>query len=701
MIEEREQDRPFPAPPRPLVWLSLAVLIATVVMAFAGAWRTGIGWDETYHVERMENYLDHGWYALDRDFAVDGPAGPNKKTFVYAPVTSIVLHGWSVLLGAESPGEIADSYDAYRVRHLGVVLIGLVGLAAAAAISRRLLGRGWGLVTAALLGALPLWTGMIMVNIKDVPVATGCTVLTLGLVLLAGARRSDRLRSRVARIAVLALGGTLAVGTRPGMWTLVVACVTAYVVLTLLARRRLPAGDPDRPSLTGFAETALGLLVTGGLLLAAYPNAFGSPVRALRRSAEGSADFAIGLDSSRSYLFERVALTIPVLMTCLWIIGFVVAVGWLVRSVLGSLPPQRGTTVALVGVQAFTLPVLAILLDSVLYNGLRQMLFVTPACAVLATIGLAWAVTRLRERAPDRAPSPRVRTRILAVVAAGALVVPVVDQALLFPFNYAYANLPADLGRTDSRTDYWRTSVNELAEQIPNDGQVGCSPFFLRDGSVTRYTSHGTIDCRIGSTGPLAATWREERLPTPYTLPNTDFYVVLEGGDPTPPGCERVGAVTRWRHGRTIVMSLVARCSLPAPVLPPGGAKLDDPTPRTWRFAVRGWEAGVLYGGLRSGGTSAAIAFRAPAECAERDCSLTLAAVVPEDLTITASAARDVPGVGETELSWERTTPRRIRTTIPAEVVAAAGAEGLWLTFARAGGGDLGMSLRLLRLSSD
>ena len=83
------------------------------------------------------------------------------------------------------------------MRHLGVVAIGLVGVAAVAAIGRLVLRPWrWGLVAAAVLAAIPMWTGHEMFNVKDVPVATGHTLCTLGLLLFVqrAPARPDRLR---------------------------------------------------------------------------------------------------------------------------------------------------------------------------------------------------------------------------------------------------------------------------------------------------------------------------------------------------------------------------------------------------------------------------------------------------------------------------------------------------------------------------
>ena len=51
----------------------------------------------------------------------------------------LLLHGLAVLVGVEGWDTVATTPAAYDVRHLGVVLIGLAGTAAAAGITRILL----------------------------------------------------------------------------------------------------------------------------------------------------------------------------------------------------------------------------------------------------------------------------------------------------------------------------------------------------------------------------------------------------------------------------------------------------------------------------------------------------------------------------------------------------------------------------------
>ena len=91
-------------PPRFLVWVSVGVVVAGTVMAVVGALRTGISWDEPFHVMRLRNYFDHGWFSVDWSTDSGGSTAGDNNTLVYGPVAMLLLHGLSVLRRASRAG---------------------------------------------------------------------------------------------------------------------------------------------------------------------------------------------------------------------------------------------------------------------------------------------------------------------------------------------------------------------------------------------------------------------------------------------------------------------------------------------------------------------------------------------------------------------------------------------------------------------
>lgn len=514
-------------PPRALLVVAAVVLAGSLVMVFVGGWRTGVSWDETYHVLRMRTYLgSSGWYLLDQDLDGGEPGSWETQQYVYAPVTMLLLHGWSELWGVDASGVVSTTARAFAVRHLGVGLVSLTALAAVAALARLALGRwSWGLVAAAALAAMPAWTGHAMFNVKDVPVAAGYTLVTLGLAVVA---TNERRRLLVAGSATAAAGVLLAAGTRPGIWPGLALTLVAAIVLM----RRT---DVVARLLAMAAAVVAGL----GVLALVYPAPFATPFDALTGSVLESSKYG-GASVSRGYLPAYLLAEVPTLLLLLGGLGAVVAV----RRI------REHPVLALLLLQAFALPLLAIARGSNLYNGLRQLLFAYPALAVLATLGIAVLATR----------------RWLWPVGAVALVAPLVVQVQLFPYNYTYASVPAavlapSVGERwpeyQMPTDYWRTSVRELAPEVPEDGFVLCQPHLV-DGDFVQRGNDGSADCSTDVIGPLAP-YDAERSVAWDPAPG-EWLAVVSGVDRIGENCTRLADVTRPMYWRTMTMSYVARC---------------------------------------------------------------------------------------------------------------------------------------------
>ncbi|MFA6300085.1 MAG: hypothetical protein WC642_13010, partial [Nocardioides sp.] len=669
-----------PPPPRALLYVSWLVVAAALIMGVLGALRTGISWDEPYHVMRLRNYVDHGWFALDWSVDVGGTTTGDSNTLVYGPVAMLLLHGLTALLGVEGWGSVATTPTAYDVRHLGVLLIAFVGTAAAAGITRVLLDSWrWGLVTAAALLALPMWTGHAMFNIKDVPVATGYTLMTLALVTMLHPSRG----APWLRIGGLTAGITLMVGTRPAMSS---AVLTAFVVLAVgvwLGRR----STSMRPAVT---ESAAGLAIAAAVLLVTYPEVFAHP-QLLLSSAEQSASFRDGRDADYGYLPFHVLAQVPLLLQAFFAVGLVWAIAFVVRRWRPE--TSQATRLTLVGVQVCALPIVAMARNSDLYNGLRQLLFASPAWAVLATLGLAqvlvWA-------------SARGRVRVAGGVALVALMAPMVDQVMLFPYQYTYFNVALDVTGKRVHSDYWRTSVPELLPDLPTDGQIVCGP--TRSSTLGalagspeasgidstalvagRYSSDSSVDCRVDPLGPLSSPWAAEGLPYDDALPHEEFYAIIDRGHDLPGNCTRLAEVTRNRHGREIDMTYVARCRLDPPPLDQQvtfvRATGENMLPELWAYAPAGWVMRESEAAIDSAGSAASLTFALPPECAAKGCALVLDADAPDDLV---ARVDDVPA--DLSIAIGSVTVR-----LPAGASA-------WVTFERTSGEPLGLRVRSIRV---
>lgn len=539
-------DRPAPAVPRPLLLLSVAVVVVGVVVVFVGGWRTGVSWDETYHVLRMRNFLEHGWYLLDADLQ-DGRPGPwEAQQYVYGPATMLLLQGWSLLWEVDGASGVAATPEAYAVRHLAIGLIAMLGVAAAASVTRILTRSwSWGLVTAAVLLALPVWAGHAMFNVKDVPVATGFTLATLGLALLVVRSATARPRFALAGgVVSLAAGIVLAVGTRPGIWPGIALGV--LVVLVTRDWRRIVA-----------VGVALALAYVA--LLGIYPEVFSTPVTALIEGALESSRYN-GAKGEWWWLPLFVLVEIPLGHLVLALLTTALAVRGFARRGLPLDP--RSTVIVLVALQCFALPMIAIVRESNIYTGVRQMLFSAPATAILVTLGIA-ALLELR-----RASARVWLRRLVPAGIALTLLGPVVAQLQLFPYSYAHSTVSANLAAPlvervsdyEVPTDYWRTSVRELAPGVPVGGWVTCSPASDPGGRFLRTSREGRFDCGTDVIGPLAA-YDDLRSGT-WEVSPTSFLVIETGRSSVGSNCTKLADVRRWLYWRHVEMGYVAECDL-------------------------------------------------------------------------------------------------------------------------------------------
>lgn len=528
-------------PPRIVVAVAATIAAIGVAMSAAGAVTTGISIDDDRHVTRLNVYWQQGLYNTEREIdQVDGKVPP--QAYVYAPVTALVQHAANRALGFDEPRHAVRTAQSHTVRHVVIAVIGLVGLLSVAALAWLLLGDWrWGVVAAGALAAIPLWTGYAMFNSKDIPVATGHTLATLGLVMLATIDRTTRPRAWLAFSGVtLAAGAVLMVGTRPGMWASLAASATILVLSLLWAR----AGQ-----LRILATLVTALITSYLVLLFAYPRIFGNPWRMLRESAGASANYGDFPDANgRSFLLIHTLTDWPLILLGLAGIGTVAAV-------LKAIDLLRNRSVGaagllLVGSQAFTLPVLILIKGSPLYQGLRQVLFTVPAYAILIAVGLA-ALVGLSRRRPSRA--------VVAAIAVAGLVLPVAVQAAMFPFQYAYVNVAAEAAGVPADNDPLGTSYRAVIPHVPATIKIVCP---RSNGALLRQ-GRDAADCRTKPRrSTLSPYWRNSGRSGADRPEADEYYAILRGKDSirVPDFCQQVHATTRWRNLGPTAINRVVTC---------------------------------------------------------------------------------------------------------------------------------------------
>jgi hypothetical protein len=554
--------------------VSLVVLLTGITITLVGAYQIGITWDERTNMRSLQVFFDQGWN-ITEDALVNGEPDPNYLwgIYVYGPVSLLFTHAVSVIAGAEDWAQIQYTSQAYAIRHVGGALIGLLGIAAAGLILRVITGSWrWAVVGAAALASIPLWTGNSMMNIKDGPVATGYTIATLGIVLL---MRDDYLSRRSVRFSALAaiyVGAFLAAGTRAAAGVPIVGSVVGATLIWWLVQRRTSQAAGSPPHTKSALKRASRRLLEAGAALTAtyltlvllYPNVWKNPFTLFYQGVVVSAKFPfdepimfagswVDQPVPWNYLPGWFAAQLPLLIV---IAGTFFIIAWLWRAIRSILQPSSAsaaTTIVTstpVVLQAVMLPLIAIVLQATVYNGVRQFLFVVPAAAMAAVLGLWFVLTQVTNVSTSRAWSTAIW-----IAAALGLVVPTAAQVALFPYTYAYYNAATALAPIDGNwpTDYWRASSNELMRRLPAQGLESCAYEQGRNARI--------MPC---SDQPMFKPYLTERGidARPGVLEPGQYWLVREnqGSVTVPNGCVIHDNITRQLFWQRVTIGQVMLC---------------------------------------------------------------------------------------------------------------------------------------------
>lgn len=559
--------------PRAALIAALIVLVGGVVMLFAGAWVVGATWDEKTHVAFLQTFFDIGWNT-DPIAIQDGRPDPSYiwGIYVYGPIAELISHATSVLFGSEQWGRPTFDALSTSTRHVGTALSALMGTAAVGA-TVGVLTRSWrwGVFGAALLASTPLWLGHGMFNIKDTPVAAGYAIATLGTVLILRDQTWSSRRPLMWGALFIVVGTVLAAGTRAasGVPIFVGSVFGAGLWSFLLLRSDRQNWSP-RPGVIRLGWMLGGLSAAYLIMVLIYPNVFVNPFELAWQAIVVSARFpfdeqvltaGIWMDQPPpfTYLPLWFGAQLPLLIL---IAGIGFTVYWvvqLIRVTFGTatspLDPVRLAAVSPVVLQVFLLPSLAIAGRSTMYNGQRQFLFVVPAIAVLAGLGIwmAWNFVQ-RKYLHLRFLIPAYWAAVLL-----GLLMPLISQAYLFPYNYTYYNAAASLRPIDGNwpTDYWRASSRELWEHLPLNGPSACAYESFRYNSLKRCEDEGMFQPYLDRRG-LAAK--------PGALDPGQIWLIRENQGVTNPGpgCEVHDEITRPLFHQTIVIGQILKCDYPA-----------------------------------------------------------------------------------------------------------------------------------------
>ena len=547
--------------------VAVIVLAAGAAQLVGGAFSFGLSFDEPIHQDRAIGWIEDGWY-IPPYWLEDGEPDPGTSystPWVYGPVTGAIGHAANVLVGNEGLRDVASSASSYHVRHLVVALMGALAVAAVgAAVWLLTRSSALGLWGAAAMLAVPRFTGHAFFNPKDIPAASGYTLVTVGLLfaLLEAPDEPTSRRRQVGIAATLAGGILVGAGTRLSLWLPFVLAILTYAALRV-ARTRLGGIARDRGTDVAVAAGA----IVGFLAIAAlYPNVARTPVKLLVESVAGSAGYSYSghiltageLVSEHPpiwYLPAWMGVTYPLGLGALALLGAGAGL-WKLAKARTAAWGRDELGLLLVMQQAVMLPVAVLVNGGLMYNGVRQHLYVLPALTILAGVGAWWLLKWARSRGSARTWSAVAVTALCLAIAA-----PMAAQSLLFPYNYTYFNpVVALTGGVEKNweTDYWWGSKGDAYRRVPLNVPLRCDDYLETrnpDDEVEFEECGGDrIEIVAGERGTEVPEGALDGPPAVWVLGRK-----REGNRP-PPYCTDAGSITRWLWGETVTISYVLRC---------------------------------------------------------------------------------------------------------------------------------------------
>ncbi len=450
------------------------------------------------------------------------------------------------------------------------------------------------------------------------------------------------------------------------------------------------SGDGVPPAV---AEAVAGATIAAGLLVAVYPHVFAHP-GLLVQSAQQSASFRDSEGTGYLYVPFHLATQFPLFLQGLFAIGLWAAVTFIVAHF--RVDPVGSTRLALVVVQVAALPLVALAKDSDLYNGLRQLLFASPAWAVLVTSGWSRPAGVGTDACPDRARRRPRHRRAPGTDGRPGHALPLPVQLLQrrarrrpAPTSRPTTGAPASRSCCPPSRPTARSCAGRPARRGSEHPRAATRPTASTRPRWQPVASPPTAASTAGPTrsGPCPPPGQARACRTTTQLPHDEFYVVIDRDHAVPSNCAQLASVTRFRHWREISMTYVARCRLTSRPLDgtiafthPDG---ENMSPALWAYAPEGW---VMRDSVERRSTpppaSASLAFRAPAGCARSGC----------------------------RSCWTRTPRpswRRRVNDVPAEVAVAPGTVAVplppgvadaWVTFTEHSGAPLGLRVRSMRV---
>lgn len=354
------------------------------------------------------------------------------------------------------------SIEPYQLRHILCALIGIGGIGATATTARLISGPRAGVIAAVALSVCGAWYGTMFNHTKDVPFAAAMIGATLILIRIA------RTLPRPHAGNVVAFG--LLAGAALGMRVLGLLLLI-YIGFAIALCPPRPWLGSNRTGWRFVAESLLcllpALLLAYVIMVLAWPWAALAPlnpIRGLFAFSEFHYPIRTVLDGTVYEMAHVPRLYVPIyiLIRLPLLTLFGAALGGMFALLPSGSTQIRRRDIALVALTVIFPLGCQVIWDGPAFTGLRHFLFLVPALAVLAGVGLDTALARLT-----------MRSRIAAVGVSFGIVACFLWNATtlieLHPYEYLFYNpLVGGLQGASRRyvLDYWFDSMPEAIHEL-------------------------------------------------------------------------------------------------------------------------------------------------------------------------------------------------------------------------------------------
>jgi hypothetical protein len=354
--------------------------------------------------------------------------------------------------------------------------LGLLTIAGAMALARRMGGDTAAFLTGMFLLTWPRFYGHVFINPKDIPFAFGY-VWSLCFLYDWWKRGSSPPEWKSVLLTGLAIGITMA--SRIG--GLVLLCYLGLFLALLFSQSLIkPGGIPFTPSIQSFIRCYFPrflavFLISSAVLLLYWPSGQWRPLTQTGGTLETvthyewpmavffEGAFHKSADLPRSYILQMFLLTTPLHLLILGLGGIVLVLSRDLKKFTKGENEEATPLGRILIVFAVLFPLgYVIVRDSNLYNGIRHLLFVVPPFAAFAGWTTVKAWQWLRENSPGLRP-------VLPLALMLATLITTVQMIRLHPYQYIHYNplVGGTRGAASSyETDYWGTALKELAGEF-------------------------------------------------------------------------------------------------------------------------------------------------------------------------------------------------------------------------------------------